>query len=229
MRHHSINPSSAHVESEPIFDLPTPISQTGFANCCAPPRKLSGFGAEQNPQVPLASEDASFRQVPGNAETAVGVIFLTRIARLISGGGYPEDRQTILDASRTTHHAPKMKSKASNTNQMKPRNQTPPYELNNSGARALLCAVIEQAVTDFKTLTAAGRIVNGKVMPVNRARVLNYRTDAEVQSLVDFFTSGVMDEWIFLAGIRINPNLIREKLGIPKETSNPHPAAPQIQ
>ncbi|MGH7941195.1 MAG: hypothetical protein ACREFR_09010 [Limisphaerales bacterium] len=28
-------------------------------------------GAEQNPQVPLASEDA-FAQVPGNAETAVG-------------------------------------------------------------------------------------------------------------------------------------------------------------
>jgi hypothetical protein len=29
-------------------------------------------GSEQNPQVPLASEDA-FAQVPGNAETAVGL------------------------------------------------------------------------------------------------------------------------------------------------------------
>lgn len=103
---------------------------------------------------------------------------------------------------------------------------TPRYELNDSGARALLCAVIEQAVTDFKALAAAGRIVNGKVMPVNQDRILNYRTDAEVQALLNFFTSGVMDEWILITGIRINPNLIREKLGIPNETSSPCPTAP---
>src|SRR5580693_5055258 len=86
--------------------------------------------------------------------------------------------------------------------------------LNYTGARALLCAVIEQAVTDFKELVAAGRIVNGTVMPAGRRPVRDYRTDAAVQALLDFFTGGVMDEWIFLAGIRINPNLIREKLGI---------------
>jgi hypothetical protein len=97
---------------------------------------------------------------------------------------------------------------------MKKRNTTLNYELNNSGARALLCAVIEQAVTDFKTLAAAGRIVNGRVMSIKQERILGYRTDAEVQSLVDFFASGVMDEWILFTGIRINPNLIREKLGI---------------
>jgi hypothetical protein len=101
---------------------------------------------------------------------------------------------------------------------MKKRIPTLSYELNNSGARALLCAVIEQAVTDFKTLVAAGRIVNGRVTPVRQERILGYRTDAEVQSLVDFFNSGVMDEWILFTGIRINPNLIREKLGITNRT-----------
>jgi len=49
---------------------------TTSPNCCAPNPAPKAFGvrggAEQNPQVPLASEDASFRQVPGNAETAVG-------------------------------------------------------------------------------------------------------------------------------------------------------------
>jgi hypothetical protein len=109
---------------------------------------------------------------------------------------------------------------------MKKRNPTLSYELSNSGARALLCAVIEQAVTDFKTLAAAGRIVNGRVMPVNQERILGYRTDAEVQSLVDFFASGVMDEWIFFTGIRINPNLIREKLGITNRNRAPDSEVP---
>jgi len=44
------------------------VKPNRFSNCCAP----YAFGAEQNPQVPLASEDAFLRQVPGNAETAVG-------------------------------------------------------------------------------------------------------------------------------------------------------------
>jgi hypothetical protein len=42
-----------------------------ISNCCADALACKS-GAEQNPQVPLASEDASFWQVPGNAETAVG-------------------------------------------------------------------------------------------------------------------------------------------------------------
>ena len=72
---------------------------------------LSGFRAEQNPQVPLASEDASFRQVPGNAETAVGLTFSVSPARLISAKAETEVRQTILDAPRTTHHAPQLNLK----------------------------------------------------------------------------------------------------------------------
>jgi hypothetical protein len=109
---------------------------------------------------------------------------------------------------------------------MKNHNSKPVYPLNNSGARAVICGIVEQAVTDFKVLAAAGRIVNGAVIPGNGRRVIGYRTDAEIQSLLDFFTSGVMDEWIFFTGIRINPNLIREKLGIPRRTSAPEPEIP---
>ncbi|HEX3625121.1 MAG TPA: hypothetical protein VH280_06835 [Verrucomicrobiae bacterium] len=87
--------------------------------------------------------------------------------------------------------------------------------LNNTGTRALLIAVIEQAVNDFKELAAAGRIVNGTVKPGKSCR--GYETDADVQSLVNFFNSNVMDEWIFLARIKINPNFIREKLGLPHQ------------
>jgi hypothetical protein len=95
----------------------------------------------------------------------------------------------------------------------------PAHQLSYTGARALLCAVIEQAVHDFKALAAAGRIVNGKVTPGNGQRVVGYRTDVEVQALLDFFSGDVMDEWIHFAGIRINPTLIREKLGIQKRSS----------
>ncbi|MGH7941194.1 MAG: hypothetical protein ACREE6_04725 [Limisphaerales bacterium] len=86
--------------------------------------------------------------------------------------------------------------------------------INHTGARSLLVAVIEQAVTDFKELAAAGRIANGIVMPAGRSNICGYRTDAEVRALVDFFNSQVIDEWIYLTRIRINPNLIREKLGL---------------
>lgn len=86
--------------------------------------------------------------------------------------------------------------------------------LNFSGARGLIIAVIEQAVLDFKELVAAGCIVEGKVMPGTGKSVRGYRNDADIQALVDFFNSSVIDEWIFIARIRINPNLIREKLGL---------------
>lgn len=86
--------------------------------------------------------------------------------------------------------------------------------LDYTDARSLLIAVIERAVLDFKELAAAGRIVNGAVMPTRRVQICGYRTDAEVQALVDFFKSKVVDEWVELARIRINPDLIREKLGL---------------
>lgn len=92
------------------------------------------------------------------------------------------------------------------------RIEEPKTRLANDSARALLIAVIEQAVNDFKDLAAAGRIVNGSVRP-GRA-VSGYPGDAEVLALLDFFNSEVIDQWIFLARIRINPNLIREKFGL---------------
>jgi hypothetical protein len=137
--------------------------------------------SEQNPQVPLASEDA-LAQVPGNAETAVGLFF------------HPHRHP----------HPQNFMQKGQSTNQ-----------LNNTGARALLIAVIEQVVNDFKELAAAGRIVNGTVTPGKAIR--GYETEADIQALLDFFHSDVMDEWIFLARVKINPNFIREKLGLPHQ------------
>jgi hypothetical protein len=92
------------------------------------------------------------------------------------------------------------------------RKGEPKARLTNDSARALLIGVIEQAVNDFKELAAAGRIVNGTVKPGQAVR--GYNRDAEVQALLDFFNSDVIDQWIFLARIRLNPNLIREKLGL---------------
>ncbi|HEV2455537.1 MAG TPA: hypothetical protein VGY98_14830 [Verrucomicrobiae bacterium] len=86
--------------------------------------------------------------------------------------------------------------------------------LDYAGARALLIAILEQAVTDFKDLVAAGRIVDGKVMPATGPAIRDYARNSDVQALVDFFNSSVMDEWIYQGRIRINPNLIREKLGL---------------
>lgn len=86
--------------------------------------------------------------------------------------------------------------------------------LNSEGVRALLMAAIEQAVTDFKELAAAGRIVGDRVAAGNGHGPRGYRNDAETRALVDFFNSPVMDEWIFQAQIPINPDFIREKLGL---------------
>ncbi|HEV2455538.1 MAG TPA: hypothetical protein VGY98_14835 [Verrucomicrobiae bacterium] len=57
------------------------------SDCRAPnPGSIPG-GAEQNPQVPLASEDADLRQVPGNAETAVGLFFHHPFPHAAPGAG----------------------------------------------------------------------------------------------------------------------------------------------
>lgn len=91
-----------------------------------------------------------------------------------------------------------------------------PLKVTDAGARRLICGMIEQAVLDFKGLVETGRIVNGVVLPCARTRRYDtdYRTPAEVKDLLDFFTKGALDEWLLVGGIRINPNLIREKLGI---------------
>ncbi|HTV41582.1 MAG TPA: hypothetical protein VMF08_13455 [Candidatus Sulfotelmatobacter sp.] len=164
-----------------------------LSNCCEPllpPHDGRGASrSEQNPQVPLASEDA-FAQVPGNAETAVGNPSVVQIV----------NRKFLNPMGRHRKH---------------------PLKITDAGARRLICAIVEQAVVDFKGLVAMGCIVNGVALPCARTRRYDsdYRTEAEVKDLLDFFTKGALDEWLFVAGIRINPNLIREKLGISPQPS----------
>jgi hypothetical protein len=98
-------------------DLNPRILQSGRSpNYCEPltPPSASSDGrgangSEQNPQVPLASEDA-FAQVPGNAETAVGLSFSSSSSSEIHAdqaapSRISENLRPILDASRTTPHA----------------------------------------------------------------------------------------------------------------------------
>lgn len=96
------------------------------------------------------------------------------------------------------------------------RNRKHPLKITSVGAHRLICAVIEQAVDDYKGLLDTGRIVNSMVVRCRRKRRFSadYRNDSEVKELLDFLTKGALDEWLFIAGIPINPNLIREKLGI---------------
>ncbi len=90
------------------------------------------------------------------------------------------------------------------------------YELHDDGAKRLVCAVVEQAVADFKLLVRHGRIVNGKAMPSKRRKIFGgYEYQDHVKQLLHFFApGGPMDTWFLIAGIKINPNLVRQKLGI---------------
>ena len=99
------------------------------------------------------------------------------------------------------------------------RRRKHPLKITDGGARRLICAIIEQAVVDYKGLVATGRIVDGAAAPCARNRRYSgvYGTGSEVGEILDFFTKGVMDEWLFIMAIPINPNLIREKLGIKNE------------
>jgi hypothetical protein len=95
---------------------PRILQSSRSPNCCEPltPPSASSDGrgangSEQNPQVPLASEDA-FAQVPGNAETAVGLSFSSSFSSQIHADKAARSRISegllpILDASRTTPHA----------------------------------------------------------------------------------------------------------------------------
>lgn len=89
------------------------------------------------------------------------------------------------------------------------------YKLNDNGARLLICAVVEQAVSDFKLLSKRGRIVSGKI--IRKGNGGGFVRDAEnqaIQTLHFFSKAGPLDEWLAVAGIEVNPNLVRKKLGI---------------
>ena len=92
------------------------------------------------------------------------------------------------------------------------------YELHPDGARRLICAVIDQAQSDFKHLVKRGKIVNG-AMAIPKYSKTNFNAlklaNSEVQRLIDFFKAlGPLVQLLHVAGIQINPNAARRKLGI---------------
>ena len=91
------------------------------------------------------------------------------------------------------------------------------YELNETGARRLVAAVVEKAIEDYRFLVSHGGIVDGNAMPSKTTKKdgTAYQHEDEIKELLDFFRpGGPMDNWLRAAGININPNLIRKKLGI---------------
>ena len=78
-------------------------------------------------------------------------------------------------------------------------------------------AMLAQAVEDYKALEAHGFIDHGKVVMdkmqrANRSGKL-YMTH-QVNELLYFFTSKLLDEWIETAALTISPHRIRKELGI---------------
>jgi hypothetical protein len=87
-------------------------------------------------------------------------------------------------------------------------------DINAAGAKSLICAVVEQAVTDLRGLMAAGRIKDGQVVPGPRKKVCAYYMDPiEIKQLLQFFTRGHVDSWLDKAMIDIDAGKMRDALG----------------
>lgn len=115
-----------------------------------------------------------------------------------------------------------------------------PFEITTEGARGLVAELIASSIEDYRKLANAGAIKNGKTNPdafwnesgykmlpdltgrVRRCRVTKnwlkqpydvYNCRPEIEELILFFRKGgYMDEWISLAAIDLDPEVIRTKL-----------------
>jgi hypothetical protein len=88
-------------------------------------------------------------------------------------------------------------------------------DINDAGAKRLICAVVEQAITDLRGLIDAGRIKDGQVVASPRKRVCaGYMDLIEIKQLLQFFTRGHIDSWLDKAMIDIDPGKIRDALGL---------------
>jgi hypothetical protein len=88
--------------------------------------------------------------------------------------------------------------------------------INDIGAKRLICAVLEQAISDVRGLIELGRISDGQI--VIKAPKLKfcsgYSDIPEIKRLLEFFTKGRIDEWLELSGIDIDASQIRKRLGL---------------
>jgi hypothetical protein len=85
--------------------------------------------------------------------------------------------------------------------------------------------VIIQAVHDLRALQKRGMVTRGvcrNKWPLRKngrhVNFLNYyRTRQRVEELLDFFKKPTLDNWLGMANLRIDPEIIRRELDLPDE------------
>ena len=90
----------------------------------------------------------------------------------------------------------------------------PVYNLQNTVA-----AMIELAIEDYRKFVKRGQIVAGIVI---RERFSGAKKNINAQNALNvlhFFKAGILDEWISISGLEIAPEIIRQKLGLPKKVA----------
>lgn len=91
---------------------------------------------------------------------------------------------------------------------------------NECGYIKLYYAIVEQAVSDIRTLQSNGLIVNGKpITPWPRTRFeddksCGYSKVCQVNELLDFFRCGHADRLLAGVGCKISSSAICRELGI---------------
>ena len=112
-----------------------------------------------------------------------------------------------------------------------------PQYLNDHGIKLLICAVIEQAIVDYRILVKRKKIINGKLAPglANGGwrkpefggRGASRYDPASIKALITFFEpDGLMDDWLIASGIPIDGDRIRASLSRPVAPVQTGPSCP---
>ena len=83
------------------------------------------------------------------------------------------------------------------------------------GFRSLICAIIEQAITDYQALETAGIVMNGAILRLPSQGKLVIGMDRfEVQALVELLTTDELDRLVDQLPVEVSADGIRRVLGI---------------
>lgn len=87
--------------------------------------------------------------------------------------------------------------------------------------RALLCAIVQRAVEDYRTLEQAGLVKNGISLLSPNHKGVHFGLDAtEIQHLVDFLATDSLDHLLEQLPINVRADGIRRVLGIKAQITN---------
>ena len=94
------------------------------------------------------------------------------------------------------------------------------FDRNFVATRSLFCAILEQALDDWRALQRAGRIPKYGVSYVTAERILRGKSDAcdmnrkDIASLLELLTTPALDRFCAHMTAIVNPDGIRRALGI---------------